>query len=100
MSPAAKYRMENSSVITSQEVKEWCRIDDDADDATIDLLILAAQDAASSFTGLFLDPLTCPPGIKQAIAVFVADLYANREGQTVGEKTFYRLLSPHRVTFL
>ena len=88
------------TVISALEVKEWCRIDDDADDATIDLLILAAQDAASSYTGLLLDPLTCPPGIKQAIAVFVADLYANREGQTVGEKTFYRLLSPHRVTFL
>jgi len=88
------------AVISALQVKEWCRIDNDADDATIDLLILAAQDAASSYTGLLLDPLTCPPGIKQAIAVFVADLYANREGQTVGEKTFMRLLSPYRVTFL
>jgi len=92
--------METLTVITSQEVKEWCRIDDDADDATIDLLILAAQDTASSYTGLLLDPLTCPAAIKQAIAVFVADLYGNREGQTVGEKTFMRLLSPYRVTFL
>lgn len=89
-----------STVITAEEVRNWCRIDGDADDATIDLLILTAQDAASSYTGLLLDPLTCPPGIKQAIAVFVADLYANREGQTVGEKTFMRLLSPYRVTFL
>lgn len=92
--------MEPVTVITAEEVKNWCRIDDDADEATIDLLILAAQDAASSYTGLLLDPLTCPPGIKQAIAVFVADLYANREGQTVGERTFMRLLSPYRVTFL
>ncbi len=92
--------MMEPTVITSQEVKEWCRIDDDADDATIDLLILAAQDAASLYTGLLLDPLSCPPGIKQAIAVFVADLYANREGQTVGEKTFMRLLNPYRVTLL
>ena len=85
------------TVISAVEVKEWCRIDDDANDATIDLLILAAQDAASSYTSLLLDPLTCPAAIKQAIAVFVADLYANREGQTVGEKTFMRLLSPYRV---
>ena len=85
------------TVITAEEVRNWCRIDDDADDATIDMLILAAQDAASSYTGLLLDPLTCPAAIKQAIAVFVADLYANREGQTVGEKTFMRLLSPYRV---
>jgi len=89
--------MMEPTVITAEEVRNWCRIDDDADDATIDMLILAAQDAASSYTGLLLDPLTCPAAIKQAIAVFVADLYANREGQTVGEKTFMRLLSPYRV---
>jgi len=89
-----------TTVITAEEVKEWVRIDDDADDATIDLLIRAAQEAASRYTGLFLDPLTCPAGIKQAIAVFVADLYANREGQTVGDKTFIRLLNPYRVVSL
>ena len=89
--------METSTIITAQEVKEWCRIEGDADDTTIDLLILAAQEAAAAHTGLVLDPETCPQGIKQAVAVFVADLYANREGQTVGEKTFYRLLNPYRV---
>ena len=89
--------MNLTTVITAQEVKTWCRIEDDADDITIALLIASAQEAAQSYTGLILDPLTCPPGIKQAIAVFAADLYANREGQTVGEKTFYRLLNPYRV---
>lgn len=89
--------METPTIITPDEVKSWCRIDSDADDATIDLLILAAQEQASAYTNRDLDPLTCPMGIKQAVAVFVADLYANREGQTVGEKTFYRLLAPYRV---
>lgn len=89
--------METATIITPDEVKSWCRIDTDADDTTIDLLILAAQAQASAYTGLTLDPETCPPAIKQAVAVFVADLYANREGQTVGEKTFYRLLAPFRV---
>ena len=89
--------METPTIITPEEVKNWCRIDSDADDTTIDLLILAAQAQASAYTGLVLDPVTCPPAIKQAVAVFVADLYANREGQTVGEKTFYRLLAPYRV---
>lgn len=89
--------METLPIITAEEVKSWCRIDSDADDLAIDLLILTAQEQASAYTGRVLDPDTCPHGIKQAVAVFVADLYANREGQTVGEKTFYRLLAPYRV---
>jgi uncharacterized phage protein (predicted DNA packaging) len=89
--------MEPVTVITADEVKNWCRIDSDADDAAIDLLILSAQEQAAAYTGRVLLPETCPATIKQAIAVFVADLYANREGQTVGEKTFQRLLNPYRI---
>lgn len=89
--------MEPSTIITPEQVKDWCRIDSDADDDLIELLICTAQEQAASYTGRALDPRTCPHGIKQAVAVFVADLYANREGQTIGEKTFYRLLAPFRV---
>ena len=92
--------MELELVITSQEVKGWCRIDNDADDATIDLLILTAQEHAAAYTGRILEPYTCPASIKQAIAVFVADLYANREGQTVGTQTFKRLLNPFVLSSL
>ena len=88
--------METSAVITAEEVKSWCRIDSDAEDAAIELLILTAQEQAAAYTGLVLDPETCPSSIKKAVAVFVADLYANREGKTVGEATFYRLLAPFR----
>ena len=89
--------METYPVITVEEVKSWCRIDSDAEDATIELLILTAQEQAAAFTGRVLDPETCPSSIKKAIAVFTADLYANREGQTVGVATFHRLLSPFRL---
>jgi uncharacterized phage protein (predicted DNA packaging) len=92
--------MELELVITPQEVKSWCRIDNDADDATIDLLILTAQEHAAAHTGRTLEPYTCPSSIKQAIAVFVADLYANREGQTVGTQTFNRLLNPFVLSSL
>lgn len=92
--------MELSTVITAQEVKDWCRIENDADDAAILLLIITAQEQAQTYTGRDLTPDTCPASIKQAIAVFVADLYRNREGQTVGEKTFYRLLNPYRASVL
>ncbi len=88
------------TVINSAQIKAWLRLDTDDEDSAIDLLICVAQEQASAYTGRALTPETCPLGIKQAIAVFVADLYANREGQTVGEKTFMRLLSPYRVTFL
>lgn len=92
--------MDISSIITAQEVKDWCRIDSDADDALIATLILTAQEAAAAYTGLVLQPDSCPAGVRQAVAVFAADLYANREGQTVGQETFYRLLNPHRVSVL
>jgi hypothetical protein len=92
--------MELDPVITPQEVKSWCRIDNDADDATIDLLILTAQEHAAAYTGRILEPYTCPSSVKQAIAVFVADLYANREGQTVGTQTFNRLLNPFVLSSL
>lgn len=89
--------METSAIITAKEVKSWCRIDSDADDLAVELLILTAQEQAAAYTGLTLDPETCPSSIKKAIAVFVADLYANREGQTVGVATFHRLLNPYRI---
>lgn len=86
-----------TTVITPQEVKDWCRIDGDADDTAIALLIVTALELAQSYTGRVFTAENCPASIKQAIAVFAADLYRNREGQTVGEKTFYRLLNPYRV---
>src|ERR1700712_1155566 len=43
----------DSTVITVEEVKAWVLIDDDADDAAIELLILAAQEQASA-TSYFL----------------------------------------------
>ena len=92
--------MDSTTIITPQEAKDWCRIDGDADDTAIHVLIVAAQEAAAAYTGISLDPTTCPAAIKQAVAVFVADLYANREGKTVGVQTFHRLLNPYRTTTL
>lgn len=85
------------TVITAEEVKLWCRVETDEEDSTFDLLIRSAQEQAEAYTGRILNPETCPQGIKAAIVVFVADLFRNREGQTVGEKAFYRLLNPYRV---
>lgn len=89
--------MENHLIVSVAEVKNWCRIDSAGDDQAVELLIRSAQEQAALFTGRVLLPETCPAGIRQAIAVFVADLYANREGQTVGDATFRRLLNPYRV---
>ncbi|MBB5715853.1 head-tail connector protein [Sphingomonas aerophila] len=87
-------------VIFPQQVREWCRIDDTAEDALLETLIATAQEQAEAYTGKVFLPMECPVSVKQAIAIFVADLYTNREGKTVGEATFYRILSPYRVSVL
>ncbi len=89
--------MEKPTVITAEDVKLWCRVETDDEDSVFDLLIRSAQEQAALYTGRVLTPDNCPFAIKQAIAVFVADLYANREGKTVGAATFYRLLNPYRL---
>lgn len=44
--------------ISVEEAKQWCRIDDDADDTLIEGLIAAAQSAAESYTGRTIAPVT------------------------------------------
>ena len=82
-------------IINVQDVKNWCRIDTDGDDALLSVLIASAQEQAEAYCNQSFLP-TCPTSIKQAVALWAADLYANREGQTVGEQTFYRILAPFR----
>ncbi|MCW2412930.1 MULTISPECIES: head-tail connector protein [unclassified Sphingobium] len=44
--------------ITVVEAKQWCRIDEDADDALLEGLIRAATDAAEAFTNRAIVPAT------------------------------------------
>lgn len=83
-------------IININDVKAWCRIEVDSDDSLLTMLIATAQEQAQLYCNQSFLPDTCPTGIKQAVAVMAADLYANREGQTVGQDTFRRLLAPYR----
>lgn len=89
--------MEENQLIEVDEVKAWCRIDNNDEDGLLEMLIASASAEAAAYTGLTLTPDTTPAGLKQAIAVRAADLFANREGQLVGAQTFHALLAPYRV---
>jgi uncharacterized phage protein (predicted DNA packaging) len=89
--------MEENQLITVQDVKAWCRIDSDDEDAILQLMIAAASAEAIAYTGLILTADNTPAVLRQAIAVRAADLYANREGQLKGSATFHALLAPYRV---
>ncbi|KXU30655.1 hypothetical protein A0J57_20135 [Sphingobium sp. 22B] len=44
--------------ISVEQAKEWCRIDEDAEDALVESLIRAAQEAAESYTNRSIAPTT------------------------------------------
>lgn len=87
-------------VISEEEVKDWCRVDDDAEIDTLIRLINAGQEHAERYLGQTLDPENCPDGVRHAIAVFVAGMYSAREGQEKVWNTFYNLLNPYRTAVL
>lgn len=82
--------------VTVDQVRSWTRIDTTDDDDTLANLILAGLAYAEAYTGLTLDQGVCPEPVKQAIIVFVADTYANREGQLVGSAAVRLMLDPFR----
>lgn len=89
--------------ITLDEVKNYLRVDQDAEDALIGSLMDAATDAAADYLNLTPAELRAamPAPVKAAILLQVADLYENRERQG-GEayyqnRTYERLLNPYRV---
>lgn len=91
---------------TLDEVKNYLRITDDAEDGLIESLLGAATDAAADYLNLTTDELAAamPAPVKAAILLQVGDLYENRERQG-GEayyqnRTYERLLNPYRVLAL
>lgn len=91
--------MDSFTIISPDEVRTWCRIDDDADDVILQLLIDGAVAEAAAHTGLDLWD-DCPGNVRSAILIRVATLYANREGEKVPTRTFHDLLGPSRKVSL
>ncbi|WP_022682134.1 head-tail connector protein [Sphingobium bisphenolivorans] len=48
----------NFIALSVEEAKQWCRIDEDADDALVESLIRAAQEAAENYTNRSIVPAT------------------------------------------
>lgn len=89
--------------ITLDEVKNYLRVDQDAEDGLIAFLLDAATDAAADYINLTPAELApaMPAPVKAAILLQVADLYENRERQGseayYQNRTYERLLNPYRV---
>lgn len=84
-------------LVTTAEVKQHLRIDDNSEDTLIAQYILAAQDDAETITHRPLysetdpdaitdDPAKLPAAVKQFIMITAGDYYRNRENR--GEKQF------------
>lgn len=86
------------ALITLTEAKNHLRVDQDAEDSTIQIYINAAID----YIGKYLNNETIPesPSVKAAGLLIVGDLYENRASQSevriYKNNTVDSLLSPYR----
>ena len=87
-----------------EETKLFLRVDQDAEDPTIQLMIDTATGAVADYINVSaedLDLLAQPAPVRSAALLLVADLYENRERQSSQalhrNDTFERLLNPYRV---
>jgi hypothetical protein len=78
------------------EVKEFLRLDSDAEDAYIKILILLAREMCENYLRGPL-PRRVPQSARQAQLLIVGYFYENREGGKEGiPPAVYALLDPYR----
>lgn len=76
------------------DVKEYLRIDHDAEDGYISVLLLLAKELCENYLRCSIpDPL--PEVVKQAELLVIAHFYENRSGGPVPDAV-YRLLDAYR----
>ncbi|MCH5186147.1 MAG: phage gp6-like head-tail connector protein [Oscillospiraceae bacterium] len=82
--------------MTLEEVKEYLRLDVDAEDEYIKILMLLAQEMCENFTRLDL-PEPLPESYKQAMLICIGYFFEHRDGVKDGiPDVFYTLLLPYR----
>ena len=84
-----------ADVVTLAEVKEYLRIDSDAEDALLLTLIDVAEDHCENYLQTSL-PSELPTPVKQAVLILVGHFYEQRVGEDI-PKVVYVLLSPYRA---
>ena len=83
-------------MLTLDEVKEYLRLDTDAEDGYLNILILLSSEICENFTRLPL-PDELPESYKQAMLICIGYFFEQREGTKDGiPKVFYTLLQPYR----
>ena len=78
------------------EVKQYLRLDTNAEDEYLNILILLACEMCENYTRIPL-PEELPESYKQAMLLCVGYFFEQRQGTKDGiPKVFYTLLTPYR----
>lgn len=78
------------------EVKQYLRLDTNAEDEYLNILILLACEMCENYTRIPL-PEELPESYKQAMLLCVGYFFEQRQGTKDGiPKVFYTLLAPYR----
>ena len=83
-------------MLTLDEVKQYLRLDTDAEDDYLRILILLSVEMCENYTRLPV-PEDMPESYKQAMLVCIGYFFEQRGGSKNGiPKVFYTLLQPYR----
>lgn len=83
-------------MLTLEETKVYLRLDTDAEDEYLKILILLASEMCENYTRLKL-PETLPESYKQAMLICIGYFFEHRDGTKDGiPRVFYTLLLPYR----
>lgn len=85
-----------ADLVTIAEAKEYCRIDGNADDGALAIMIAAASDAVADIAEAWDGTGEVPPRLKLAVLARVAEAYDNRERVPLAEHEG-RLVLPYRT---
>ena len=83
-------------MLTLEDVKEYLRLDTDAEDSYINILIMLAAEICENYTRQPL-PETLPESYRQAMLICIGYFFENRTGTKEGlPEVIYTLLLPYR----
>ena len=81
---------------TLEDVKQYLRLDTDAEDRYLKILIILAREMCENFTRVPL-PEKLPESYKQAMLICIGYFFEQRDGTKEGiPRVFYTLLAPYR----
>lgn len=83
-------------MLTLDEVKQYLRLDTDAEDEYLNILILLSGEICENYTRISL-PEELPKSYKQAMLICIGYFFEHRDGTKEGlPDVIYALLQPYR----